>query len=381
MPLTRVAVLITCFQGGAGLLVLTGALALDPAEYETTVVEGRPAGPGGLAGRARQAGLGVIRVPETGPQLLSRLVQVLRDGRYDVVHTHGHPYNMAAGVLGRLAAVRAGVPRIVHTWHGPPDQRHPWLPPRSARIGLERLAARRTDAFLAVGSQTASRALALGLAGSDRISVCRPAVDPAGFGTGTTWAQARRRLDLPLGVRVVGGVGRLSREKGPDVFLRALARMPGDVMGLWAGEGPQRDRLVRLTGHLGLTDRVRWLGHRDDLAEVLPAFDVLAVPSRAAGLPAAMLEAVGAGIPLVATAVGAHRDVVVARETGLLVAPDRPGALASALGWLLEHPDEGRLMAVRARTVIGADDRYSARALGEALADAYRGGSRNGAQS
>lgn len=372
MSLVRVASLITRFQGGAGLQVLTGALALDPAVYDTTIVEGRPSGPGGLAGRATMAGLEVIRAAE-----LRRLVQILRAGRYDVVHTHGHPYNALGGVLGRIAALRAGVPRIVHTWHGPPDQRHPYLPPRPARIGLERAVALRTDAFLAVGSQTASRVLALGLAPAERISVCRPVVDPAGFGGGTTWAQARRRLDLPLGVRVVGGVGRLSLEKGPDVFLRALAGLPADVMGLWAGEGPLRDRLVRRTGQLGLADRVHWLGHRDDLAEVLPAFDVMAVPSRAGGLPAVLLEAVGAGIPVVATAVGAHRDVVVARETGLLVAPDRPGALASAAGWLLEHPDAARRMAVKARTMLGADDRYSARALGEVLDGAYHAGAQS----
>ncbi len=380
MPPLRVASIITGFQGSAGLLVLNGALALDPEVYEPTVVVGRPGG--ALTERARAAGLTVIRIPEltatAAPErdlaAVRRLTRVLRQGEYDVVHTHSHAYHVKGGVLGRLAAVRAGVPRLVHTWHGPPDQRSPRLPPRWARIELERLAARHTDAFLALGAETQARALALGLAGPDRIRVCRPALDAAAFTRpGTTWAQARRRLDLPLGVRVVGAAGRLAREKGPDVFLRALRRLPDDVVGLWAGDGPLRERLARQTARYGLTGRMRWLGRRDDLAEVLPAFDVMAVPSRAGGLPPALLAGVGAGIPLVATAVGAHRDVIVSRETGLLVAAGRPAALAEALHWLLEHPDTAQEMAVRARTVLGADERYSARCLGAVLDDSYRG--------
>jgi glycosyltransferase involved in cell wall biosynthesis len=199
-------------------------------------------------------------------------------------------------------------------------------------------------------------------------------LDPAVFTRArTTWAKARRRLDLPLGVRVVGAVGRLTREKGPDVFLRALCRLPDDVFGLWAGDGPMRDQLARQTGRAGLTGRMRWLGHREDLAEVLPAFDVMAVPSRAGGLPPTLLTGIGAGIPVVATAVGAHRDVVVSGDTGLLIAPDQPGVLAAALLWLLEHPDTAQEMAVRARTAVGADERYSARYLGAVLDDSYRG--------
>jgi glycosyltransferase involved in cell wall biosynthesis len=389
----RVATVITRFSGGIGTVALYGALALDPAVYEATVVTGgtgrggtvledaaavAAAEPGDLTPRALAAGMRVIRVsgldsrfsPRGDLTALHALIRVLDEGRYDVVHTH----SVKSGVLGRFAAARTGVPRIVHTWHGLPFHEDQSWPRRQACLGLERLAARHTDAFLAVGSETVVRAVRLGLAGPERIRESWPAVDLAAFeGAGTTWARARRRLDLPVGVRVVGSVGGLVPRRGPDLFVRALARLPDDVFGVWAGDGPMRERLDRLTTRLGLTDRVRWLGHRDDVAEVLPAFDVMAVTSRAGGGSSALVEAIGAGIPLVATAVSSNHDLVMPGETGLLV-PPRPAQLAGAIAWMLDDPAAAHAMAERARARLG--EWYSPRFLGAVLDDTYRGSSR-----
>ncbi|MDX6432020.1 MAG: hypothetical protein QOE54_4386 [Streptosporangiaceae bacterium] len=393
MARLRVATVITRFSGGIGTLALTGALALDPAAYEATVVTGggrredvvlkgagtvAGADQGDLTPRALAAGMNVIRVAGLVPQCSPRgdlaalraLIRVLDEGKYDVVHTH----SAKSGVLGRFAAARTGVPRIVHTWHGLPFHESQSWPRRQAYLGLERLAARHTDAFLAVGSETVLRAVRLGLAGPERIRESWPAVDVTAFERAdATWAQARRRLDLPIGVRVIGSVGRLVPRKGPDLFVRALARLPDDVFGLWVGDGPMRERLDRLTAKLGLTDRVRWLGHRQDVAEVLPAFDVMAVTSRWEEVPSVLIEAVGAGIPLVATAVSSNHDLVLQGETGLLVQP-RPAQLAGAITWMLDHPVASRAMTERARARLG--EWYSPRFLGAVLDDTYRGSSR-----
>jgi glycosyltransferase involved in cell wall biosynthesis len=390
----RVATVVTRFSGGIGTVALYGALALDPAAYEATVVTGGAGGagavlrgaaavaaaePGDLTPRALAAGMNVIRVsglvsrfsPRGDLAVLRTLIQVLDEGKYDVVHTH----SAKSGVLGRFAAARTGVPRIVHTWHGLPFHESQSWPRRWAHLGLERLAARHTDAFLAVGSETVVTAIRLGLAGPERIRESWPTVDLAAFErTDTTWAQARRRLDLPIGVKVMGSVGGLVPQKGPDLFVRALAVLPDDVFGLWVGDGPMRERLDRLTIKLGLTDRVRWLGHRDDVAEVLPAFDVMAVTSRWEGRPPVVLvEAMGAGIPLVATAVSANHDLVMPGETGLLV-PPRPAQLAGAISWMLDHPAASRAMTERAKSRLG--EWYSPRFLGAVLNDTYRGTSR-----
>ena len=124
----------------------------------------------------------------------------------------------------------------------------------------------------------------------------------------------------------------------------------------------------------GLTDRFRWLGHRDDVPDLLPAFDVFALASRYEGLPCVLVEAMRCGVPVVATAVNAVPDLVVPGETGLLVPPDRPRALGAAVRHLLDHPAEGRRMAAAARDRLG--DRYTPQALGAVLDETYRGGSR-----
>jgi glycosyltransferase involved in cell wall biosynthesis len=403
MTKLRVATVITRFNGGAGQVALNGALALDPESYERTIVTGGvgidskagdagDAGPGDdvlhgeravaaaaagdLTPRAHANGMEIVQVRSLVPQISPRddlaalrtLTRVLAEGGYDVVHTH----SAKGGVIGRLAAARAGVPRIVHTWHGFPFHEFQSWPRRRTYIRMERMAAKHTDAFLAIGSETVTTALRLGLASAERIRLSWPAVEVAAYTGGSSGrAQARRRLDLPLGVKVVGSIGRLTFQKGPEIFARAIARLPEDVFGLWVGGGPMAGDLDRLTRGLGLEGRMRWLGHRDDVADVLPAFDVMAMASRWEGLPCVLVEAIGAGIPLVATAVPSNQDLVQAGETGLLVPPQDPAQLAGAIAYLLDDPARARRMAQGARERLG--DRFSPEFLGGVLDETYRG--------
>jgi glycosyltransferase involved in cell wall biosynthesis len=109
------------------------------------------------------------------------------------------------------------------------------------------------------------------------------------------------------------------------------------------------------------------------VAQVLPAFDVMAVTSRWEGLPSVLVEAMGTGIPLIATAVSSNHDLVMPGETGLLVRP-RPAQLAGAITWMLDNPVAARAMTERAKDRLG--DWYSPRFLGDVLNDTYRGSSR-----
>ncbi|MBO2448259.1 glycosyltransferase [Actinomadura barringtoniae] len=396
----RVATVITRFNGGAGQVALNGALALPPGDYERAIVTGAVgidsassetdadvlygdeavanAAAGDMTPQAHAAGMEIVQVRPLVPQIsprddmaaLKTLTRVLAEGRYDVVHTH----SAKGGVIGRVAAARAGVPRIVHTWHGFPFNEFQSWARRTAYIRLERIAAKHTDAFLAIGSETITTALRLGLATPERIRLSWPAVDIGAYATAPgSRAQARRRLDLPLGVKVVGSIGRLTFQKGPEIFARALARLPDDVFGLWVGGGAMADELAKLTAKLGIEDRMRWLGHRDDVADVLPAFDVMAMSSRWEGLPCVLVEAIGAGIPLVATAVPSNQDLVQAGETGMLVPPADPEQLAGAIGHLLDNPAAAARMAERARNRVG--DWFSPGYLGGVLDDTYRGNS------
>ncbi|HEX2774935.1 MAG TPA: glycosyltransferase, partial [Micromonosporaceae bacterium] len=333
--------------------------------------------PGDLLADAYAAGLQVMRVRSLVPQIsprqdrtaLQTLARIYADGGYDVVHTH----SAKAGALGRLAAVRAGVPRIVHTLHGFPfHQFQPWWQ-RAAYVGIERHLGRRTHALLAVGSGVAAEAIRRRLALPEQIRTIPPAVEPLAGGVGPARrGLARRRLGLPTGIRLVGTVGRIDYQKAPEQWIDALASVPGDdVWGVWIGDGPLRDDLLAYARKRGVDQRFRLLGQRDDVAELLPAFDVFALASRYEGLPCALIEAMEAGVPVAATAVNAVPDLVVPGETGLLAPAGAPRLLGRAIAHLLDEPAEAQRMATAARRQLGA--RYTPEALGAVLDRIYCG--------
>jgi len=175
-------------------------------------------------------------------------------------------------------------------------------------------------------------------------------------------------------------VGRLTYQKAPEDFLAAmrelgrLRRLGGlrrpDVVGVWVGDGELAERVGRLTRSAS-GPRVVLAGERADIPDILPAFDVFALPSRYEGLPTVVVEAMVCGIPVVATAVNAVGDVVVPGETGLLVPPHRPELLAEAVNYLLDSPDAAARMATTARERLGT--RFNVAALQEALVAAYTG--------
>jgi glycosyltransferase involved in cell wall biosynthesis len=365
---------VTRFIAGAGGVALRGALALDPEQYDVTILA---ADGGSLLAQAEAAGLGVVRlrhiVPELDPvadvKALAELVRRLRRGQFDVVHTH----SAKAGTLGRLAARRVGVPAIVHTFHGFPFHDFQSRARRTAYIAIERRLGRITDQFLAVGGAVAADAVRLGIASPERIRAIASTVD-AGIAprTPASRAAARRKLGILPGVKVVGTVGRVDFQKAPQDFVRAIAALDrADVIGVWIGGGPLLDQTQRLIDELGLGQRFRMLGERNDVAGLLPALDVFGMSSLYEGLPCALVEAVTCGIPAVATAVNAVPDLIVPGRTGLLVPPRRPEALARAVGHLLDHPDQAASMAAQASERVRTGGAFEPEALGRDLVDTY----------
>jgi glycosyltransferase involved in cell wall biosynthesis len=143
-----------------------------------------------------------------------------------------------------------------------------------------------------------------------------------------------------------------------------------DALGVWVGAGPLRDDVERQVERAGLHGRVLMLGERADVRELPPAFDVFAMSSLYEGLPCAIVEAMMAGVPVVATAVNAVSDVVLPGETGLLVSPRRPAMLAAAIDLVLDDPAAANARAARGRALLG--DRFEPHRLGAILDDVYR---------
>jgi glycosyltransferase involved in cell wall biosynthesis len=155
----------------------------------------------------------------------------------------------------------------------------------------------------------------------------------------------------PVPGRVIA-LGRLSQQKRPDVAVEAFARVHGRLSEselLLAGRGPEEERVRELAGRLGVDGAVRFLGPRDDVPELLATASCLVLSSDYEGCPLSVLEAMAAGVPVVATRVGGVPELVDDGRTGLLVEPGRPDLLADALARLLSNPAEAAGLGAAAR--------------------------------
>jgi sugar transferase (PEP-CTERM/EpsH1 system associated) len=326
--------------GGMELGVVKLVNALDRTRVTSSICSCRPA----TGAKERLAAdVPLIELERRGgndPALVGRLYRVFRRERPDIVHTH------AWGTLveGLLAARLARIPVVVHGEHGT-------LQTKPHQCWVQRLAWASADAVLSVSTRLAERmAREVGFP-LDHIRTIRNGVDLTRFRGGDRDA-ARRALGISREeALVVGTVGRLVPVKDQRTLVSAagvLHRSFADLQVVLVGDGPLRGDLSQQIQALGLVDVVRLLGNRADVERVLPAFDVFVLPSLSEGMSNTIQEAMGTGLPVVATDVGGARELVV-KETGLLIPAATPEALASALAWLLERPAQRAGMGAAAR--------------------------------
>ncbi len=237
--------------------------------------------------------------------------------RADVLHTH----TAKAGATGRIAALSAGRKRpgaVVHTFHG--HVLSGYFDPRRERAFrlLERALAHASDALIAVSAEVRDDLVRLKVAPRAKFAVIPYGFNfPAPGDAAAERRDARARLDLPDDAFVLGWAGRLTAIKRPLDLIRVVAGVEGAVLVL-VGDGEDRAATEATAAELGVADRVRFLGYRDDLASIYPAFDVFLLTSANEGAPVVLIEALAAGVPVVATAAGGTASVVDAGETGLL---------------------------------------------------------------
>lgn len=257
--------------------------------------------------------------------------------RPDVVHTHGY----RADVVDGGAARRLGIPTVttVHGFTG-----GGWKNRLYER--LQRRAFRQFDAVVAVSRPLAEALVREGVP-RGRVHEIRNAWDDAvAF---QDRSAACRELGVPNDGFRLGWVGRVSQEKGPDVMLQALALLGDPAVRLsMVGDGPERDVLQRRGEALGIAARVTWHGTVAEAAPLFRAFDVFVLSSRTEGTPMALFEAMAAGVPVVATAVGGVPEVI-SRAEAILVRPDDPTRLADAIREALSDPAAARARARAAR--------------------------------
>ncbi len=337
----RVVVLVNDLAaGGAQRVALEQATALDPERFEVEIasLELKPEH-GWAAGRAGGLPVRRIRPP--------RLVCYLREFRPHVVHAH----LLVAGAAGVLAARAAGGARVVTTFHNLTDwEEKAWHPVRLlARPLLERC-----DAVVAITEAVRAAMARVSPRLARRAVVIHNGADLASFrGVRAARVASRSRLGYEPGAFVVGAVARLDPRKGVDLLLDATARACGRLANLQVlivGDGPERARLEAQARALGLEARVRLAGEQRDVRPFLAALDLFAAPSRTEGQGVAIVEALAAGIPVVAARVGGIPEVLGEGEYGWLAPPGDPGAWAEALVRAATTPAELERLAAKGPT-------------------------------
>ena len=269
-----------------------------------------------------------------------RLKALFAAERFDIVHVH----TPVASLIGRLAAWRARVPRIVYTAHGFYFHERMAWPKRAVFVSLEWLAGRVTDVLFTQSAEDAATARRLNLVRGKTIEAIGNGVDPARFGVvrdKRAREKTRRAIGAGLDAVAIMTVGRLVAEKGyPELFeaMRAVPEAELWVVGerLASDHAGAIDRAIAtLEADPGLVRRIRFLGYRTDVADLLRAADIFVLPSHREGMPRSIIEAMMTGLPVLATDIRGSREEVAEGETGFLVPVDNPTALAEALNRLV----------------------------------------------
>jgi glycosyltransferase involved in cell wall biosynthesis len=345
------------FLGGPERQALGLARAL-PAGYRTTFLsfaEGGRCRP--LLDRARADGFEAVELAENAPHFLRAARTVaghLRRLRADVLCCSGYKPDL----VGWRAARRVGVP-VVAVAHG-------WTAATlKVRLNeaLDRLVLRWFDAVVCVSAAQAARVRRAGVP-ERRIQVIRNAVNLPGRPDAGGRARALAFFQVPPAA-VVGAAGRFSPEKGFDVLVEAAARVlrdRPDVGFLLCGDGPLRPALEAQIARHGLEGRVVLAGFRTDLDGLLPGWDLAVLASHTEGLPVFVLEALAAGVPVVATAVGGTPEVVDDGISGFLVPPADPAALAARIADALADDGRRRAMGRCGRRRVGDEFSFAAQA-------------------
>ena len=322
----RVLLLSTSMgMGGADQQLLSSAEALRGRGWDVRIVSLTTLGPMGLQARQRGIPTDSLEMPRgiPDPRGVVRLVRLLREWKPEVLHSHMGHANLMARLVRSFAPVRVLVCTIHSIQDGGP-----------IRQFIYRLTDRLADCTTIVSEAAAQRYLANKAVSRERLRMIPNAVDTGRF---RPLPEVRDRVRRELGVAEKFtwlAVGRLAPPKDYPNMLQAFARLSAsrlDSTLLIVGTGPLQGQTEELIRSLGLGDRVRLLGVRRDVPELMSAGDGYVLSSAWEGMPVVLLEAGAAGMPIVATAVGGNGEVVLDGRTGFVVPPQDPQMLAQAM--------------------------------------------------
>jgi L-malate glycosyltransferase len=327
-------------------------------------------------GRLEKAieGLGIpVRVfPESrsgSGKIFLELVREFKKSNIQIIHTHKYKDTILAAPAAKLC----GIQHVVRTVHG---LREPFEGLQAFKMSLYEAVERAVnrscvDSIIGVSSQIESKYKADG--GVSSVMCIRNGIDLEGKSVQTDRWRTRKDLGIDSETCLIGTVGRLTPVKGIPYLLEAatiLLRQGAKVKILVVGEGSIRQDLTAQTHNLGITDNVVFLGHREDTDTLLHAMDIFALPSLSEGIPMALLEAMAASRPIVASRVGGIPEIIEDGVDGYLVEPMDVNNLAERCRQLIEFPEVARKMGEQGRKRVERD--FSATAMADRVASVYK---------
>lgn len=363
--------------GGPAVAVTLLTERMGAPDFESVLVCGSiEPGEGDMTYYALQKGIEPIVIPELGRSLnpirdlrtLWKMYQLIRMWKPDVVHTHA----AKAGFVGRVAARMAGVPVIIHTFHG--HVFRGYFSPSKTRffLMLERLTARMSDTIITL-SDGLRRELAedYRITRKGRITVLPLGLDLESFRmTARKSGGFREKWKVATDAPLIGLVGRLTPIKNHRLFVEAAAEVlkqrPNARFAI-VGDGELREEIEGLVDRIGLREAMIFTGWERDLPPVYSDLDVLVISSINEGTPVTVIEGLAAGCPVVATAVGGVPDLLDQGELGRLVEEQSATALGTAILETLANPPDPQLAQQR------MIDRYGIDRLVTDLSGLYRG--------
>ena len=330
--------------GGAENLVVPFERSIDRARIKLSICCLATIGENAIEAELRRDGTEIFNLNARSLRdvgAFRRLLRFVREQKIDVIHAHLTYAATWAAIVSRLT----GIPSVATLHVAPPASGRAAIRDRLMRFVLNRWSARVVTVSDALRRQYLDR----GGIDAQKVVTVYNGIEVARF------RKDANRV-APSGSRLVVTVSVLRQGKGIDVLLRAIAAVP-DAVFLIVGDGPMRAEWEELARTLGVADRVRWTGYRRDVDAILPDCDLFVLPSLDDAFPTVLLEAMAAGLPVVASAVGGIPEIVQPDVTGLLVPPADPQRLAGAISDLLADPQRTARMRRCAQLI--AEQRFS----------------------
>jgi glycosyltransferase involved in cell wall biosynthesis len=354
-------------KGGSAENTLLTVKGLDKSVYDVTLINGLSFESMMTSGEskaveesladAQKNGIRVITMPELVREIrplsdlksLYHLTRILKRECPHIVHTH----TSKTGILGRWAAWIAGIPIVIHTPHGHVFWGYFNKLKTAFFIFLERISASITDRIIVLTEQEKRDHLTVRIGAESKFILIHSGVDLSKFMDGSVESEKMKRaLNITRDNFIVGTAGRLTPIKGHRFLIKAakeiVARQP-NVTFVFLGDGELRDSLEALANEMDLKESMRFLGWRNDVADVMSTFDVFVLPSINEGMGRVLVEAMILGKPVVAYDIGGIPDLVIHGDNGFLVPAGDVNGLSSRISELLTDSIKRKTMGERGR--------------------------------